>query len=311
MCPRSADQTTPPPVGGVLVVGEALIDVVSAADGTVVEHVGGSPANVALGLGRLGVPVRLHTALGSDPRGDRIAGHLTDSGVVIDPASWCLPRTSTAFARIGSDGAATYEFDLDWQLPTPPRLDGEQMVHIGSVGVFLEPGGTRLEHFLTRLPAGVRVTFDPNIRAALTGDHTTAVARTERIASAAFLVKLSDEDAHWLYPDTPAGEVIDRFLTLGAGHVAITQGAHGAILASPTSRISIPGQNVTVVDTVGAGDTFMAALIHATHPTPTRTLDDTDLHRAGEHATTAAAITVQRAGANLPHHHQLPTPHGA
>lgn len=291
--------------GGVLVVGEALIDIVDRPGVPVVEHVGGSPANVALGLGRLTVPVRLHTALGHDPRGKRIAGHLTASGVVIDPASWSLPGTSTAVARIGETGAAVYDFDLDWELPTLPVLAGEEVVHVGSVAVFLEPGATTLERFLTGIGGAARVTFDPNIRPALVGDHEAAVARVERIARLADVVKLSDEDAAWLYPDHTIDEVLDRFLTLGADVVAVTLGGAGAILTTPTVRVRVPAPPVGVVDTVGAGDTFMAALIDALQATRTLDLSRDTLHDVGEWATRAAAITVQRHGANLPTRHNL------
>jgi len=101
MCSASPDNGHVPNAQSraVLVVGEALIDVVSGQDGTVEEHVGGSPANVALGLGRLGVLVRLHTALGHDARGERIAAHLGASGVRLDPASWSLPRTWQSASR--------------------------------------------------------------------------------------------------------------------------------------------------------------------------------------------------------------------
>lgn len=291
-----------PPV--VLVVGEALVDVVSGTEGTVVEHVGGSPANVALGLGRLGVPVRLHTALGRDVRGERISAHLTASGVRIDPRSWSLPRTSTAIAHIGPDGAAEYDFDLDWRLPALPVLAGEQVVHVGSVAAFLEPGATTLEEFLTHV-SHVRVTFDPNIRPALVGCHATAVDRVQRVARMASVVKLSDEDAAWLYPGESTGQVLDRFLGLGVDTVAITFGAAGAALASQAARIQLPAPTVQVADTVGAGDTFMAALIDGTRTQPARVLDESDLHRMGSYAAAAAAITVQRSGADLPYRRDL------
>ena len=286
-------------------VGEALIDVVHGQDGAVAEHVGGSPANVALGLGRLGVPVRLHTALGHDARGERIAAHLGASGVRIDPASWSLPRTSTASAHIGPDGAAQYDFDLDWRLPATPVLAGEQLVHVGSVAAFLEPGATTLEAFLAHVSPHTRVTFDPNIRPALVGDRITAIDRVERVARMATVVKLSDEDAAWLYPGDTTAQLLDRFLSLGVDAVAITLGATGAVLASQSARTQIPAPAVHVVDTVGAGDTFMAALIDAIRTPYAGALDEGALRRMGFHAATAAAITVQRRGADLPSRRDL------
>lgn len=296
--------TNGPPV--VLVVGEALIDIVHHPDGTVVEHVGGSPTNVALGLGRLGVPVRLRTALARDARGERIAAHLTGSGVLVDPGSWALPRTSTAVAHIGGDGAAAYDFDLDWQLPEPLALAGERVVHVGSIAAFLEPGASTIEDFLSCVAGRVRVTFDPNIRPALVGDRSTAVATVERLVRVSDVVKLSDEDAAWLFPGMPVGEVADRILGLGAKIVAVTLGGQGAVLATQANTVTVAAPAVTVVDTVGAGDTFMAALIDALLPHPDLNLDDDALRGVGAYAVAAAAITVQRAGADLPHRHQLP-----
>ncbi|RZI85266.1 MAG: carbohydrate kinase, partial [Microbacterium sp.] len=118
----------------VLVIGEALIDIV---DGT--EIVGGSPANVALGLGRLGIDVELLTAIGSDDRGRRIADHLGESGVRVLPESLCLEQTSTARASIRPDGSAAYDFDIEWTLPLS-GADAHDIVHVGSIACFLEPG---------------------------------------------------------------------------------------------------------------------------------------------------------------------------
>lgn len=306
MSSPSPDPT--PPDTAVLVVGEALIDIVSRPGQTDTEHVGGSPANVALGLGRLDIPVRLHTALAHDPRGEHIAAHLSASGVTIDPASWSLERTSTAIARIGADGAASYDFDIDWSLPTPPTLAGEQVVHVGSIATFLEPGATALEEFLTSIGPAAHVTFDPNIRPALVRDHTTATERVHALANLSTVVKLSDEDAAWLYPGHSIDDVLDHLLNHGPRLVAITLGHRGAALASTTARIAVPAPTVTVTDTVGAGDTFMAALIDGLLRTqPTEPLDASTLRTLGTHATHAAAITIQRPGADLPHRHHLPT----
>lgn len=291
----------------VLVVGEALIDVVTDPDGTVVEHVGGSPANVALGLGRLGVPVRLHTALGRDARGERIAAHIAESGVRVDPRSWSLPRTSTAVAHIAPDGAAQYDFDVDWRLPDPPVLAGERVVHVGSVAAFLEPGATTLGRFLAHGSSDVAITFDPNIRPALVGKHEAAVDRVQRIARMATAVKLSDEDAAWLYPGDSIDQVLDRLLSLGAETVAITLGADGAALASRTARVQVAAPAVHVADTVGAGDTFMAALIDAGFSQRAGALDEDALRRMGAHAAAAASITVQRNGADLPSRREVPS----
>ena len=283
----------------VLVVGEALIDVVERAGSPTVEHVGGSPANVALGLGRLGLPTRLRTALAHDPRGEHIAAHLVSSGVQIDPESWCLSATSTAVARIGHGGAATYLFDIDWRLDDAIRLGTARVVHVGSVGCFLQPGARQLISWLETLPPAVRVSFDPNIRPALLGERSEIVAAVERIARVADMVKLSDEDARWLYPGVGPGDVLDRMIALGARVACVTHGGEGAVIASAEARTTIKPQVVRTKDTIGAGDTFQAVLVAAlAERTLTTELDA--LREIGERASVAASITVGRAGADLP-----------
>lgn len=283
----------------VLVVGEALIDVVTAADGTSQEFVGGSPANVALGLGRLGIPVRFHTALGADERAARITRHLASSGVAVEPSSTCLPSTSVAIARIAADGDARYEFDIDWRLPEVPRLGDERVVHVGSIACFVEPGASRVREAVDSFADRAAITFDPNIRPAITGDRDTARRVSERLASRCAIVKLSDEDAAWLYPAAAIDEVIARLLAVGAVTVAVTLGGEGAIIASADARVRVSARTVHPVDTVGAGDTFMATLVSAlANGRVGRSAES--LAAVGEEAVTAAAITVSRRGADLP-----------
>ncbi|MDN3312008.1 carbohydrate kinase [Microbacterium oryzae] len=281
----------------VLVIGEALIDIVAAADGAT-EHVGGSPANVALGLGRLGVDVALLTRIGADERGARIAARLGDSGVHILPEAVVPAATSTATARIGTDGSATYAFDIDWSLPEAVAPTAK-VVHTGSIAAFLEPGAASVLAILRTCDAA-EITFDPNIRPALVGDRATAFARFQEIAAASTVVKMSDEDAGWLFPDVPVDEVAKRVLALGPRMVAVTLGADGALLATAEHVVRIPPVRVDVVDTLGAGDTFMASLIRSLVNAGSRDLDEGAMESIGRAAAAAAAVTVSRAGADLP-----------
>ncbi|WP_439593771.1 carbohydrate kinase family protein [Microbacterium sp.] len=287
---------------GVLVIGEALIDIVVPADGRrQTEHVGGSPANVALALGRLGDRVSLFTAIADDPRGRRIADHLGSAGVAIDPASWSLDRTSTALARIAADGSARYEFDVTWTLPEVPIVRNP-VVHVGSIAAFVRPGAEAVLAAIRNAPNGTVVSFDPNIRPALIGERLSAVMQVDALAALADIVKLSDEDAEWLYPGWEIDAVVDRLLAIGAGVVAVTMGGDGAIVGSTSGRVTVPAARVQVRDTVGAGDTFSAGLIDAVLRDPHLLLtpDAEALAALGRHATAAAAITVQRAGADPP-----------
>ncbi|MEV4736863.1 MULTISPECIES: carbohydrate kinase family protein [unclassified Microbacterium] len=278
----------------ILVVGEALIDIV---DG--VEYVGGSPANVALGLGRLGADVRLLTALGEDERGRRIAGHLDAAGARVLPESFLLDRTSTATATVGDDGSAHYEFRVEWRVSEAsiPECD---LMHVGSIACLLEPGASRVLEMVESVAARVgRVTFDPNIRPALI-DGSRMRERVERIAGLASAVKLSDEDAALIYPGLAVGAVLDELLALGVAVAVVTRGAEGAVLASQTARVEVPAVVTHVVDTVGAGDSFMATLVSGLSETADWDISGDALSRLGARCAAAAGITVGRAGADLP-----------
>lgn len=284
----------------ILVVGESVIDIVTT-DAGAEESPGGSPANVALGLGRLGHQVRFHTAIAQDPHGQLIAQKLEASGVTIDPASWALARTSTAHAAIGADGSARYSFDIDSRL-AEPVLGSATNVHVGSVSMFMAPGAKEVQALVESLPSHVVLSVDPNIRPALLDSKARAVSELESILRRTQIIKLSDEDAQWLYPQLTHDDLLNYLLNLGARLAVITRGSSGAILAAPHARIEVDAQPVNVADTIGAGDTFMAALIDGSlrHPQLLQKADDTLLRLIGNYATSAAALTVQRHGADLP-----------
>lgn len=146
----------------VLVVGEALTDIV-ISDETYVEHVGGSPDNVALGLGRCGVKSAFLTQIANDSRGRAIAAHLRASGVDVLTESFTARKTSTAIARIAADGQATYAFNVEWNTLSPVEPVKARVVHTGSIATFLEPGGASVRQLLRQTRAE-SITFDPNIR---------------------------------------------------------------------------------------------------------------------------------------------------
>lgn len=283
----------------ITVAGEALVDIVH--DDATREIPGGSPANVALGLGRLGAPVEFATWLGDDARGRQIADHLEASGVELVPGVFGATRTSSATVRLAPDGQPTYEFGIEWDLPHLPHLP--RWLHIGSIGASLQPGAGKVRQLVQRTVAadGV-VSFDPNIRPALFGDPAAARVWFEQLAADATVLKLSDEDAAWLYPGDGADAVLDRLLELGVTLAAITRGAASATLATTRERVTVPSERVAVVDTVGAGDTYMATLIWQLHNTigTLDALDSIALTRLGQVSASAAAITVSRRGADLP-----------
>lgn len=282
----------------VLVIGEALIDIVEGAGGDR-ELVGGSPANVAVGLARQGHDVRLLTRLGRDARGERIAAQVTASGAVVTDDSWTDAATSTARARLRADGSAEYDFAIDWSIPTPP-LGEAVAVHTGSIALFLEPGGRAALDALENAAGRAVVTLDPNIRPALVGEHRTALARFVAAARTADLVKLSDEDAAWLFPGLVPEQVLAEIATYGPRIVVITRGGEGALGLGPGGITEVQPFPVDVADTIGAGDAYMASLISSALEDPLLFSSEPALERALRRAAVMAGITVSRPGANPP-----------
>lgn len=287
----------------VLVIGEALVDIVESGTSTT-EHPGGSPANVALGLGRRGVDVALLTDLGNDRRGNRIVGHLERSGVHVLTESFSDRPTSTATATLRDDGSASYLFDVRWNPAAAPPTLSPVLVHTGSIAAFLQPGRATVLADLDRLDARL-VTFDPNIRPALLGTHAETLADFEDMAARADIVKMSDEDAEWLYPNSSPVEVTERVGGLGARLVVITRGAGGAVLTTADAVVSVAASAVPVIDTIGAGDTYMSSLIADALALRDHPLDADALERLGNRAGRAAAVTVSRRGADLPWEEEL------
>ncbi|SMQ68365.1 carbohydrate kinase [Agreia sp. VKM Ac-1783] len=308
------------PLTAVTAIGESLVDVIVGSDGVPsTEHPGGSPMNIALGLARLDRPVALVTHIGNDARGMSIATHLRDAGVTLAVGSIRDEPSSTATAYLAADGSARYVFDLRWSLPLglcvdDPVLAGSELLHVGSIGAFLEPGGSTVVSLLKQLADSDRpplICFDPNMRPSIVTDHDAALARFEQIAALAAVVKLSDEDAEWLYPELGLEAAIEHILRLGVGLVTLTLGSAGALLATRSLRVTVPGVAVVVADTIGAGDSFMSALIDFVarlldEGVPSDALrnglafDAQLLTSIGEYAVRCAAITVSRPGANPP-----------
>ncbi|MFD0046602.1 carbohydrate kinase [Pseudarthrobacter scleromae] len=287
------------PTLDVTVVGEALTDVVTTSHGRV-EHPGGSPANVAYGLGRLGVTTGLLTAIAPDARGTAIENHLRSAGVTLLPGSKSLTRTPSATATLAPDGSATYEFDISWDLAATPPAYFPKILHTGSIATFLSPGASAVKALLEQAHRHCMITYDPNIRPALLGSHTEAKAIFEDLVALTDVVKLSDEDAQWLYPRKSLAETAAHILGLGTRLTVITKGAEGSQFTTADTNISIPAVKTTVADTIGAGDSYMSALILGFLTRGAGGFAPAVLEQLGHTAAAAAAITVQRPGANPP-----------
>lgn len=296
----------------IAVLGEALTDCVHRVDTSeVVEVPGGSPMNVAIGLGRLGHDVVLAARWGADRRGDAIASHVAHSRVeVIEQASG-LGQTSTATALIQGDGSAEYVFDVAWDLtPGMVPATGYAHLHTGSIGATLEPGASAVWSIANReRGAGASISFDPNARPHIMGSREDVLPRVEAMIDISDVVKASDEDLAWFYPGTPIADVVASWQDRGVSLVVITEGKDGLHGFSNEAQISLPTRATSVVDTIGAGDSVMSGLIHAVAArsllgagsvAQLRKLDPEGLTEVLGFALDCAALTVGREGANPP-----------
>jgi fructokinase len=293
--------------GRALVVGESLVDVVTAEDGTTLSRSpGGSPMNVAVALARLDVPVSLITSVGSDYDGDLIRWHLEASGVHLIPVG-SSTSTSSAVAHLRGNGEADYELDLTWSpgplsMPEPSgQLEEVAWVHAGSLGAAVDPGKSDVLRLVeTAVEADVPVSFDPNVRPALQVDAALADREAQRFESAATLVKMSEHDLKYLRPNATIKDLLRRLLAGRTSMVVVTRGDSGAVGFDRTGQVEVRAPTVDVVDTIGAGDSFMAALIAGCMR------GITDLRVLLRGAVRVAALTCARRGADPPWLRHLP-----
>jgi fructokinase len=292
-----------------LVIGEALIDIVERDGQVLGEHVGGSPLNVAIGLGRLGRAVDFLTHVGDDDNGRRIAEYVEASNAQLVSGSTSAQRTPTARAKLDATGAAQYVFDIHWELSGTPEVAPPVVAHTGSIAAFLEPGCRATAALLDAYRTSATITYDPNVRPGLIDDHAEAVGRIDRIVERADVVKASDEDLRWIDPNRTPEQIAQAWLATSPSIVAVTMGEGGAFAMCGAGIIRVPARPVQVVDTVGAGDAFMTGLIDALWSLDLLGAEKrADLASIGTavledvvaKASLAAALTVARAGADLP-----------
>jgi fructokinase len=305
----------------IVVCGETLIDLVHV-DGEFWRALpGGSPANTAVALARLGTPTAILARVSADAFGARLRARLRDNDVDQRFVVEAREPSTVAVVDVDDAGVARYSFYLkdtaDWQWSTdeiPATFDPSvAAIHAGSMALLVAPGGELLEAMLRRERSQRVISIDPNVRAAICPDVDTYRDTVERWLTAVHIVKASADDVSWLYPDRSRTDVLLDWSTRGPAVVVMTLGVEGALARTAAGElVQAPGIEVDVVDTIGAGDTFTAAFLYALEQLhcldieTLATLNGARLESALRYAVRASAITCSREGADPPYSQDLP-----
>lgn len=312
----------------IVVIGEALIDLISKEPGKYEAVVGGANANVALALAVRGEKQAFLGRISSDGFGQQIRNHLSSHGVNLDYAIAAKEQTTLAVATIDSKGVASYSFytkdTADWgwtaeELPSLAKLKelGVQAIQYGCLGMAIGPGNKVIESWLKAVHQAdvITLSHDLNIRPALGFDRKEELARVEQLNQISHIIKASDADIEWLF-DLPAGSDLDE---VAGGWskgklVILTRGGDGVSLYQNQKRIDVPGFSVKLVDTVGAGDTFISTFLaelsnaSALGSGPAEKLSrlsEQQLIDFARTANAAAAIVCERTGCQPPTKEQI------
>lgn len=307
----------------VLVIGEALIDVVHGIYGGIKNIPGGSPANTAVALARLGVKTFMKARTSKDNFGIEIRNYLTNQNINLDYSLIVEEPSSVIDAIIQKDGTPKYEAvlsgaaDFGWTTEELKKdFDNDiKIIHLGSLTSYIEPGASNVEKWFSHLRESGKylLTFDPNIRHPLDGQTETAVRnRAKILTSLAHVVKASDEDLRWINPDKSPQDSALEIIKSGALLVVVTLGKDGAFAINREEEfIEVSTPEINVTDTIGAGDTFAAALItqilekQIFDETSLSKLNKTELAQILSNSALTASITCSRQGANPPHRHEV------
>jgi fructokinase len=296
----------------VAVAGEALIDLIEHGTG-LHPFPGGGPYNAAVALGRLGVPVAFLGRLSEDPFGDLLEERLAENGVDRRYVLHSSAPTPLAVVHATSDGDHDFAFYLagtayaDMIFADLPSLDREvEALYVGTLALATDPPAAAFEQLIERESRRRLVVVDPNIRPAVCGDRDAYVRRFESWADQAHVIKLSDDDATWLYPGVAYETVVETILAHGPQLVVLTLGPEGVLARTPAANARAASPRVNVVDTVGAGDAFGAGLLCRLWDRgwlDARTvglMDDEELAGVLTFAAAVAALQCSRAGASPP-----------
>ncbi|KQR77878.1 carbohydrate kinase family protein [Rhizobium sp. Leaf341] len=300
----------------IICCGEALIDMLpresTLGEPAFAPYAGGAIFNTAIALGRLGIPTGFFTGLSTDMFGDILRETLKSSSVDFAPSATSDLHTTLAVVKL-VNGSATYAFfdensagRMITEADLPALGDFCEALHFGAISLIPEPCGSTYEALMTREHRKRVISFDPNIRPGFIRDAEAHKARMLRMAAMSDIVKFSDEDLDWFGEEGDHETLVGQWLARGPKLVVITKGAEGADAYTVRGKVSVPGEKVTVVDTVGAGDTFDAGILASLKMNnlltkdAIATLSDDAIKAALTLGAKAASVTVSRAGANPP-----------
>jgi fructokinase len=302
--------------------GDALIDFVPTknADGrdAVMPAVGGSCLNVAIGIARLGAPTGFVGGISNDMFGRMIADHAAASNVELGLATRSDHQTTLAFVRIvaGESHYAFYDAETATRNWTFRRgsipFDAVEAVHVGSTTLVNDQGAAETRALIASAKASSTISFDPNCRPNLVKDKPVYLARMNEFAASADLIKMSDVDFAYLFGEEPYQQRASAMLGQGPSLVVITRGNNGAIAWHANGgQIEVEAPKIEVADTIGAGDSFQAALLFALHKQgrlarpALKGIGADELRRALSFAANCAGLTCTRPGADPPWSHEI------
>ena len=289
------------------VCGEVLIDLIPRGEKKIA-IVGGGPANTAKALALLGFDSYFIDGISNDAYGEKAKAELLYAGVNLKYANFTDKPTCTADVSLDAAGVASYEFaiegsatfDFSHEWLPDPLVIKPVVLQIGTLATIVEPAATILLEWARKVATVAPIVFDPNVRSSVVSDRTkyqTAVAKWTAISA---VIKVSEDDLAWLYPDREQTDVAAQWLNEGAALVVITKGSYGLIGITKEGLVTVPGVKVEVSDTVGAGDTVGAIVVEAIVERGLTALHGEVLRELLNRAAKAASITCSRAGANPP-----------